>query len=84
MDTELIEEVEKRGLAPLLLAGLISSDTCNTKDGCEKSLERLQELQESLPHANISEERKEFWKEFIEKGLKIVKRDYESLGGIVQ
>lgn len=84
MDVEFIEEIEKHKLAPLLLAGLISSDVCDTKEGCEKSLERLQELQESLPYANISEERKKFWGEFIDKGLKIVKRDYESLGGNVQ
>lgn len=84
MGTKLIEDAEKYGLAPILLAGLISSDTCSTKEGCEKSLKRLQELQESLPHANIPEERKKFWEDYCRKGLEIVKRDYESLGGNIQ
>lgn len=73
----IIEELHKSGFIYLMLGSLISSDTLLTIKDCETSLKELENLNEDLKSANIEEEKKKEYQDFIDKGFEIVKRDLE-------
>ena len=70
-----LEELHKSGFIYLMLGSLISSDSLLSVEDCETSLEQLEKLNEDLKTANIEEEKKKEYQEFIDKGFEIVKRD---------
>ena len=70
-----LEELHKSGFIYLMLGSLISSDSLLSVEDCEKSLERLEKLNEELKTADIEEEKKQEYQDFIDRGFEIVKRD---------
>lgn len=73
----IIELLHKSGFIYLMLGSLISSDTLLSVKDCEKSLKELEKLNEALKEANIKEEKKKEYQDFIDNGFEIVKRDLE-------
>ena len=73
----IIELLHKSGFIYLMLGSLISSDTLLSVKDCEKSLKELEKLNEALKEANIKEEKKKEYQDFIDRGFEIVKRDLE-------
>lgn len=72
-----IELLHKSGIIYLMLGSLISSDTLLSVKDCENSLKELEKFNESLKEANIKEEKKKEYQDFIDRGFEIVKRDLE-------
>ena len=73
----IIELLHKSGIIYLMLGSLISSDTLLSVKDCENSLKELEKFNESLKEANIKEEKKKEYQDFIDRGFEIVKRDLE-------
>lgn len=73
----IIELLHKSGFIYLMLGPLISSDTLLSVKDCETSLIELERLNEDLKEANIEEEKRKEYQDFIDRGFEIVKRDLE-------
>ena len=73
----LVEEFHKNGFIYMMLGTLISSDSLSSIEDCEFSLERLEKLNEDLKTADIEEEMKKEYQDFIDRGFEIIKRDME-------
>ena len=61
----------------LLLVSLISSDNIMCADDCEKSLEFSKVLLVAVKHADIPDEKKQIYLEYIAKGENILNQDLE-------
>ena len=75
MDKELLEKLHESGSMFLLLVSLISSDTLTDLEACEKSKKTTEEILAILPEANIPEEDKKKYEDYLKRGLKIIERD---------
>ena len=73
----IIEFLHESGFIYLMLGSLISFDTLLSVKDCEMSLKELEKLNEALKEANIEEEKKKEYQDFIDRGFEIVKRDLE-------
>ena len=63
----------------MLLASLFSSDSLLTVEDCDNSEKELLAISDSLTEANLSDERKEQWKEILDMGISICRRDKEEI-----
>lgn len=63
----------------VLFVSLISSDTCIDEESCENSLDELVILNLGLEQADVPDEFKKEYKERIELGISIVRRDLNSI-----
>ena len=61
----------------LLLVSLISSDNIMCADDCKKSLEFSKVLRVAVKHADIPDEKKQIYLEYIAKGENILNQDLE-------
>ena len=61
----------------LFLVSLISSDNIKCVKDAERSLEYIDEVEEALKAASISESKKMEFREYIKKGRDILKADIE-------
>ena len=75
MDKELLEKLHESGSMFLLLVSLISSDTLTDLEACEKSKKTTEEILAVLPEANIPEEDKKKYEDYLKRGLEIIERD---------
>lgn len=72
---EFVEDAHKNGVMFFVLVSLISSDTLVDEKSCEKALKHSEEMLEGLEVAEIPEEDRKKYKEYLERGLGIIKRD---------
>jgi len=72
-----IDLICRNKLEYLFLASLISSDNIKDKKDAERSLKYIDEVEEALENASISESKKMEFKEYIKKGREILNRDIE-------
>ena len=75
MDKELLEKLHESGSMFLLLVSLISSDTLADLEACEESKKTTEEILSVLPEANIPEEDKKKYEDYLKRGLEIIERD---------
>lgn len=61
----------------LFLVSLISSDNILSKEDAENSLKVIDEVEEALKTASISDKKKQEFKDYIEKGRGILNADIE-------
>lgn len=73
----IIELLHESGFIYLMLGSLISADTLLSVKDCETSLKELERFNEALKEANIEEEKRKEYQDFIDRGFEIVKRDLE-------
>lgn len=62
-------------LTNLYLTGLISSDTIIDVKSCDESLNSLNVIKSNIEMFDLTDEKKEKIMSFVNKGIKIVKRD---------
>lgn len=76
---ELLETAHKNGMIWLILASLISADSCVDVESCEKNLELSQDFSRVIDRCSkIPEEDRKTYAEYLEKGREdIIKRDLE-------
>ena len=72
-----IEKICESGLEYLFLASLVSSDNNMTIDECKENLGNYDSLEAAVKEANIPEEKRKEFYEYIEKGRKILNQDIE-------
>jgi molecular chaperone DnaK (HSP70) len=77
LDGKFIDAICGGKLEYLFLASLISSDNILTTEDAKKSLKYIDKVEKALEDATISEEKKEEFKNYIEKGRDILKKDIE-------
>ena len=75
MDKELLEKLHESGSMFLLLVSLTSSDTLTDLEACEESRKTTEEILAVLPEANIPEEDKKKYEDYLKRGLEIIERD---------
>ena len=61
----------------MFLVSLISSDNIREKKDAERSLKTIDEVEEALGKASISESKKMEFREYIKKGREILNADIE-------
>lgn len=71
----IIELLHESGFIYLMFGSLISSDKLLSVKDCEKSIKELERLNEALKEANIEENKRKEYQDFIDKGFDIVNRD---------
>lgn len=77
---ELIEELAKDEMVySLFFVSLISSDTILTIEDAEISMEILEETDKAIDEADITDELKKKFKNFVKDGIKICKKDIKRL-----
>ena len=79
LNKNIIEELDKSGLIYLFLGSLISSEKLLSIKDCENSLEQMIILDNSLKVSNIDNDKKIKYKDFIDRGIEIIKRDLENI-----
>lgn len=72
---DMLGELEQLGFLNLYFVSLISADTLQSIEDCDKSEAKLLELQEAIPDSQLQD--KEKWLERAKDGLEIVRRDRE-------
>lgn len=78
-DKEFIEDVYENGMIWLVLASLISAESCVDIESCERNIEISEDLIVAINNSNkISEEDKKTFTEYLRNGIdNIIKRDLE-------
>ena len=71
----IIELLHESGFIYLMFGSLISSDKLLSVKDCEKSIKELELLNEALKEANIEEDKRKEYQDFIDKGFGIVNED---------
>lgn len=79
LNKNIIEELDKSGLIYLFLGSLISSEKLLSIKDCKNSLEQMIILDNSLKVSNIDNDKKIKYKDFIDRGIEIIKRDLENI-----
>jgi hypothetical protein len=79
LNKNIIEELDKSGLIYLFLGSLISSEKLLSIKDCENSLKQMIILDNSLKVSNIDNDKKIKYKDFIDRGIEIIKRDLENI-----
>jgi len=72
INKDILETLYKEDKLPLLFASLISADNLVDADSCRFSLYTFYDMEKEFPNTDIPEEH---WKDFVEKGISICKRD---------
>lgn len=78
-DKEFIEAVYENGMIWLVLASLISAESCIDIESCERNIEISEDLIVAINDSDkISEEDKKTFTEYLRNGIdNIIKRDLE-------
>lgn len=78
-DKEFIEDVYENGMVWLVLASLISAESCVDVESCERNIEISEYLIIAINDSDkISEEEKKTFTEYLRNGIdNIIKRDLE-------
>lgn len=78
-DKEFIEDVYENGMIWLVLASLISAESCIDIESCERNIEISEDLIIAINDSDkISEEDKKKFTEYLRNGIdNIIKRDLE-------
>lgn len=78
-DKEFIEDVYENGMIWLVLASLISAESCVDIESCERNIEISEDLIVAINDSDkISEEDKKKFTEYLRNGIdNIIKRDLE-------
>jgi len=61
----------------LYLVSLISSDNILTKEDAEKSLKIINETFNAIDESTVSEDKKQEMRDYLNKGIDIIKQDIE-------
>ena len=77
LDGKFIDAICESKLEYLFLASLISSDNILTTEDAKKSLKYIDNIEKALEDATISDEKKEEFRNYIEKGRNILNKDIE-------
>lgn len=77
LDGKFIDAICESKLEYLFLASLISSDNILTTNDAKKSLKYIDSVEKALEDATISDEKKEEFRNYIEKGRNILNKDIE-------
>ena len=77
LDGKFIDAICESKLEYLFLASLISSDNILTAKDAKKSLKYIDSVEKALEDATISDEKKEEFRNYIEKGRNILNKDIE-------
>ena len=77
LDGKFIDAICGGKLEYLFLASLISSDNILTTKDAKKSLKYIDSVEKALEDATISDEKKEEFRNYIEKGRNILNKDIE-------
>ena len=77
VNENIIEKLHESGFIYLIFGSMISSDSLLSVHDCETSLEQMERFDEALKTANIEEGKKIEYKDFIDRGIEIIKRDLE-------
>ena len=72
-----IDLICRNKLEYMFLVSLISSDNIREKKDAERSLNFIDEVEEALEKASISESKKMEFREYIKKGREILNADIE-------
>lgn len=71
--------MNKKEILIIMIANLISADTCISEEACMESEKSLQNLRESIKDFELSKEDEKLMLERINNGIDIVKRDAQDL-----
>jgi hypothetical protein len=77
LDGKFLDAICESKLEYLFLASLISSDNILTIKDAKKSLKYIDSVEKALEDATISDEKKEEFRDYIEKGRNILNKDIE-------
>ena len=77
LDGKFLDAICESKLEYLFLASLISSDNILTTEDAKKSLKYIDSVEKALEDATISDEKKEEFRNYIEKGRNILNKDIE-------
>ena len=77
LDGKFLDAICESKLEYLFLASLISSDNILTTNDAKKSLKYIDSVEKALEDATISDEKKEEFRDYIEKGRNILNKDIE-------
>ena len=77
LDGKFIDAICESKLEYLFLASLISSDNILATKDAKKFLKYIDSVEKALEDATITEEKKEEFRNYIEKGRDILKKDIE-------
>ncbi len=67
--------MSKKEILIIMIANLISADTCISEEACMESEKGLQNLKESIKDFELSKEDEKLMLERINNGIDIVRRD---------
>ena len=67
--------MSKKDVLIIMIANLISADTCTSEEACMESEKSLQNLKENIKDFELSKEDEKLMLERIDNGIDIVKRD---------
>lgn len=67
--------MNKKDVLIIMIANLISADTCISEEACIESEKSLQNLRESIEDFELNKEDEKLMLEKIDNGIDIVKRD---------
>ena len=67
--------MNKKEILIVIIASLISADTCISEEACMESENSLQNLKENIKDFELSEEDEKLMLERIDNGIDIVRRD---------
>ena len=70
--------MNKKDILIIMIANLISADTCISEETCMESEKSLQNLKESIKDFELSEEDEKLMLERINNGIDIVRRDAQN------
>ena len=73
----LIYVMSKKDLLIIMIANLISADTCISEEACVESEKGLRSLKENIKDFELNKEDEKLMLEKIDNGIKIVQRDAE-------
>lgn len=73
---KLIEDLCKNNMEYLFLSQFISSDTITSVDEAKKSLETISKVRDALIDADIPDEKKDEFREYLNDGEELIKRDW--------
>ena len=74
---EIIETICESKMEYIFLASLISSDNILTIEDAEKSLQEIDDAENAVKESNLSDEKKDEFRDFFRKGREILKSDIE-------
>lgn len=77
LDGKFLDAICESKLEYLFLASLISSDNILTTKDAKKSLKYIDSVEKALEDATISDEKKEEFRDYIEKCRNILNKDIE-------